>query len=81
MRLGACSSGPSAGTFPPHTYTAYSLFPTPPLPPPHPTPHMQEDRVVGGLFFQAEVRDRMARILDFFLKYLTGGLAVLGGNC
>ena len=29
--------------------------------------------MVAGLFFQEEVRDRMARILDFFLKYLTGG--------
>ncbi len=33
---------------------------------------MQEDREVAPLYFQPEVRDRMARILDFFLKYLTG---------
>lgn len=33
--------------------------------------YTSEDRAVAPLFFQAEVRDRMARILDFFLKYLT----------
>lgn len=30
-----------------------------------------EDEVVGALFFNPQVRDRQARILNFFLKYLT----------
>lgn len=30
-----------------------------------------EDEVVGALFFNQQVRDRQARILNFFLKYLT----------
>lgn len=34
---------------------------------------LQEDRTVAVLFFELEVRDRLACILDFFLKYLTGG--------
>ncbi|GAB4822698.1 hypothetical protein N2152v2_009744 [Parachlorella kessleri] len=33
--------------------------------------YTSEDRIVAALFFEAEVRDRMARNLDFFLKYLT----------
>lgn len=60
--------------------------PTPPSPlpredwkhylPPHAQPNTpmhawQEDEVVGSLYFNMQVRDRQARILNFFLKYLT----------
>ena len=34
---------------------------------------MQEDAAVGAAYFDPAVRNRTAKIVDFFLKYLTGG--------
>ena len=34
---------------------------------------LQEDAVVGSAYFDPAVRNRTAKIVDFFLKYLTGG--------
>lgn len=54
-----------------------------PLPPPSlpadllsPLPALakyQDDREVSACYFDAAVRNRTAKINDFFLKYLTGG--------
>lgn len=47
--------------------------------PPFPLLLAQEDREVASSYFDAAVRNRTAKINDFFLKYLTGTTGVPAG--